>query len=75
MEAINHELNRRVDGLRVVSVVLVSISLLNLIRWIIAPTGELQIVMQGNLALNLFTMIYFSLLYQYMGQAVRKKKN
>ena len=69
MEAINHELNRRVDGLRVVSVVLVSISLLNLIRWIVAPTGELQIVMQGNLALNLFTMIYFSLLYQYMGQA------
>ena len=68
MEKINHELNRRVDGFRVVSVVLLFISLLNLVRWILVPTAELEVVTQGNLSLNLFSMIFFACVYQYMSQ-------
>ena len=68
MEKINHELNRRVDGFRVVSVVLLFISLLNLVRWILIPTAELEVVTQGNLSLNLFSMIFFAFVYQYMSQ-------
>ena len=68
LEKINHELNRRVDGFRVVSVVLLFISLLNLVRWILIPTAELEVVTQGNLSLNLFSMIFFACVYQYMSQ-------
>ena len=61
MEATNHELNRRVTGLRALCFVIAAIAMFTLIRWIIAPTAQLQYVNQGQMLLNLFTFIIFSL--------------
>ena len=60
MEATNHELNRRVTGLRALCFVIAAIAMFTLIRWIIAPTAQLQYVNQGQMLLNLFTFIIFS---------------
>ena len=51
MEKVDHELNRRVSGFRIVTIVIGSICLLNLIRWMLAPTSEVDFVNKGQMLL------------------------
>ena len=48
MQIINHELARRVSGLRLFCIVICGICLINLVRWILAPTAEILFVNQSN---------------------------
>ena len=57
MKNINHELARRIAGLRLFCIVICGICMLNLIRWILAPTGEVLLVNQGQMMLNLIYVI------------------
>ena len=64
MKNINHELARRIAGLRLFCIVICGICMLNLIRWILAPTGEVLLVNQGQMMLNLiYVIITFSFIY------------
>ena len=57
MQIINHELARRVAGLRLFYIVICGICLINLIRWILAPTAEVLFVNQSQMMLNLIYVI------------------
>ena len=57
MQIINHELARRVAGLRSFCIVICGICLINLIRWILAPTAEVLFVNQSQMMLNLIYVI------------------
>ena len=64
MKNINHELARRIAGLRLFCIVICGICMLNLIRWILAPTGEVLLVNQGQMMLNLiYVIITFSFIF------------
>ena len=64
MKTLNHELTRRIAGLRLFCIVICGICLINLIRWIIVPTGEVLLVNQGQMMLNLiYVIITFSFIY------------
>ena len=64
MEVIDHELNRRVSGFRIVSIVIGAISLLNLIRWMLAPTSEMEFVNKAQMIVNLCYFLYSLYLFQ-----------
>lgn len=66
LKEINHELNRRVTGLRALCIVICAICMLNLIRWILAPTAEVQFVNQGQMLLNLAYVIITGIFIQYL---------
>ncbi len=66
LDVINHELNRRIAGLRALCIVISAIAMLNLIRWILAPTAQLQFVNQGQMLLNLTSFLIFGLFIQYL---------
>ena len=69
MEKVDHELNRRVSGFRIVTIVIGSICLLNLIRWMLAPTSEVDFVNKGQMLLNLCYFLYSLYLYQYLNKS------
>ena len=66
LKDINHELNRRIAGLRALCIVICAICMLNLIRWILAPTAEVQFVNQGQMLLNLAYVIITGVFIQYL---------
>ena len=66
MEKVDHELNRRVSGFRIVTIVIGGICLLNLIRWMLAPTSEVDFVNKGQMLLNLSYFLYALYLFQYL---------
>ena len=69
MEVIDHELNRRVSGFRIVSIVIGAISLLNLIRWMLAPTSEMEFVNKAQMIVNLCYFLYSLYLFQYLNKS------
>ena len=69
MEKVDHELNRRISGFRIVTIVIGSICLLNLIRWMLAPTSEVDFVNKGQMLLNLCYFLYTLYLYQYLNKS------
>ena len=66
LKNVNHELNRRVAGLRALCIVICAICMLNLIRWILAPTAEVQFVNQGQMLLNLAYVIITVVFIRYL---------
>ncbi len=66
LKDVNHELNRRIAGLRALCIVICAICMLNLIRWILAPTAEVQFVNQGQMLLNLAYVIITGVFIQYL---------
>ena len=69
MEVSDHELNRRVSGFRIVSIVIGAISLLNLIRWMLAPTSEMEFVNKAQMIVNLCYFLYSLYLFQYLNKS------
>ena len=66
LKNVNHELNRRIAGLKALCIVICAICMLNLIRWILAPTAEVQFVNQGQMLLNLVYVIITVVFIQYL---------
>ena len=66
MQIINHELARRVSGLRLFCVVICGICLINLVRWILAPTAEVLFVNQSQMMLNLIYVILTAAFIYYL---------
>ena len=66
LKDVNHELNRRIAGLRALCIVICAICMLNLIRWILAPTAEVQFVNQGQMLLNLAYVIITVVFIRYL---------
>ncbi len=66
MQIINHELARRVAGLRLFCVVICGICLINLVRWILAPTAEVLFVNQSQMMLNLIYVILTAAFIYYL---------
>ena len=69
MEVIDHELNRRVSGLRIFCIVIGAICLLNLIRWMLAPTSEMEFVNKAQMIVNLCYFLYSLYLFQYLNKS------